>query len=140
VSYQVAADLARRAFARIGGGRGQYLAQGVTVASFVPMRAIPFRAVFVLGLGHGQFPSGPRRGQLDLREVRRAPGDVSPREQDLYLFLETLLCARERLVLSYVARDELTGETLPPSSVLLELREILAEGYLTAAELARLFE
>lgn len=140
VSYLVAADLARRAFARIGGGRGQYLASGVAVASFVPMRAIPFRAVFVLGLGHGLFPAGPRRGQLDLREVRRTPGDVSPREQDLYLFLETLLCARERLVLSYVARDELTGEALPPSSVLLELREILAEGYLGAEALQALFE
>jgi exodeoxyribonuclease V gamma subunit len=140
VSYQVAADLARRALARIGAGRGQYLASGVTVASFVPMRAIPFRVVFVLGMGHGLFPSGPRRGQLDLREVRRAAGDVSPREQDLYLFLETLLCARDRLVLSYVARDELTGEELPPSSVLLELREILAEGYLGGEELKKLFE
>ena len=30
------------------------------------------------------------------------PGDVTPREQDQYLFLETLLSARERLTLSYV--------------------------------------
>jgi exodeoxyribonuclease V gamma subunit len=140
VSYQVAADLARRALGRLGATRGQYLARGVTVASFVPMRAIPFRVVFVLGLGHGLYPAAPRRGQLDLREVRRAPGDVSPREQDLYLFLETLLCARERLVLSYVARDELTGDPLPPSSVLLELRELLAEGYLEEPELRKLFE
>jgi exodeoxyribonuclease V gamma subunit len=140
VSYQVAADLARRALERLGSARGQYLARGVTVASFVPMRAIPFRVVFVLGLGHGLYPAAPRRGALDLREVRRSPGDVSPREQDLYLFLETLLCARERLVLSYVARDELTGEALPPSSVLLELRELLAEGYLGEVELKKLFE
>ena len=140
ISYQVAADLARRALGRLGSARGQYLARGVTVASFVPMRAIPFRVVFVLGLGHGLYPAAPRRGQLDLREVRRSPGDVSPREQDLYLFLETLLCARERLVLSYVARDELTGDPLPPSSVLLELRELLGEGYLEPAELAKLFE
>jgi exodeoxyribonuclease V gamma subunit len=140
VSYQVAADLARRALGRLGSARGQYLARGVTVASFVPMRAIPFRVVFVLGLGHGLYPAAPRRGSLDLREVRRAPGDVSPREQDLYLFLETLLCARERLVLSYVARDELSGEPLPPSSVLLELRELLSAGYLERPELDKLFE
>jgi exodeoxyribonuclease V gamma subunit len=140
VSYLVAAELARRAFAGIGGARGQYLARGVQVASFVPMRAIPFRAVFVLGLGHGLYPAGARRGQLDLRQARRAAGDVAPRERDLYLFLETLLSARDRLVLSYVARDQLTGEALPPSSVLLELREILAEGYLDPRELARVFE
>ena len=140
ISYRVAAELARSRLAAIGGGRGQYLAHGVTVASLVPMRAIPFRVVFVVGLGHGLFPAPPRHAQLDLREVRRAPGDVSPREQDLYMFLETLLCTRDKLFLSYVARDELTGEALPPSSVLLELREILADGYLTPSALTTLFD
>ncbi len=140
VSYRVAAELVRGALASIPGSRGQYLARGVTVASFVPMRAIPFRVVFVLGLGQGDFPRSARRGDLDLREARREPGDVTPREQDLYMFLETLLCARDRLVLSYVGRDEITGEKQPPSAVLLELREILSSGYLTEAEVNKLFE
>ncbi len=139
VSYRVAAELGRRALSRLGGSRGQYLASGVTVSSFVPMRAIPFRAVFVLGLGHGEFPRAARRSQLDLREARRQAGDVSPREQDLYMFLETLLCARERLVLSYVDRDELTGERLAPSSVLLELREVLGQ-LLPPDECKKLFD
>jgi len=60
--------------------------RGVTVASFVPMRGHPFRVVFVLGLGQGDFPRNARRGDLDLREARREPGDVTPREQDLYMF------------------------------------------------------
>ena len=140
VGYRVAAELARAGLASIPGSRGQYLARGVTVASFVPMRAIPFRVVFVLGLGQGDFPRNPRRGDLDLREARREPGDVTPREQDLYMFLETLLCARDRLVLSYLGRDEITGEQRPPSPVLLELREILSNGYLVDAEVKNLFE
>jgi len=140
VSYRVAAELARGALASVPGSRGQYLARGVTVASFVPMRAIPFRVVFVLGLGQGDFPRSARRGDLDLREARREPGDVTPREQDLYMFLETLLCARDRLVLSYVGRDEITGEKQPPSAVLLELREILSSGYLVEHEVKRLFD
>src|SRR6185295_8926019 len=139
-SYRVAAELCRRRFAALGGERGQHLARGVAVASFVPMRAIPFRAVFLVGLGHGQFPSPARRSDLDLRAAQRLPGDVSPREQDLYMFLETLLCTRERLVLSYVARDELTGEPLEPSSVILELRDILTRGYLGAEAAQALFE
>jgi len=117
-----------------------YLARGVTVASFVPMRAIPFRVVFVLGLGQAIFRAAARRGDLDLREARREPGDVTPREQDLYMFLETLLCARDRLVLSYVGRDEITGEKRPPSAVLLELREILSSGYLAEDEVNKLFD
>jgi exodeoxyribonuclease V gamma subunit len=140
VSYRVAAELARSALASIPSSRGQYLARGVTVASFVPMRAIPFRLVFVLGLGQGDFPRSARRGDLDLREARREPGDVTPREQDLYMFLETLLCARDRLVLSYLGRDEVTGEERPPSAVLLELREILSSGYLTEGEAKKLFD
>ena len=140
VSYRVAAELARGALASIPGSRGQYLARGVTVASFVPMRAIPFRVVFVLGLGQGDFPRSARRGDLDLREARREPGDVTPREQDLYMFLETLLCTRDRLVLSYVGRDEVTGEERPPSPVVLELREILSSGYLVDAEVKKLFD
>jgi len=140
VSYRVAAELVRSALASIPGARGQYLARGVTVASFVPMRAIPFRVVFVLGLGQGDFPRHSRRGDLDLREARREAGDVTPREQDLYMFLETLLCTRDRLVLSYLGRDEVTGEQRPPSPVVLELREILSSGYLIDAEVKKLFD
>lgn len=140
VSYRIAAELCRTRLGHIGGERGQHLARGVAVASFVPMRAIPFRAIFLVGLGHGAFPSAPRRDELDLRAARRLPGDVSPREQDLYMFLETLLGARERLVLSYVARDELTGDRLEPSSVILELGDLLRRGYLPAAEARRLFD
>lgn len=139
VGFRVAATLASRALLALQGGRGQYLARGVTVASFVPMRAIPFRVVFVLGLGQGAFPRSPRRTDLDLRQAHRQSGDVTPREQDLYMFLETLLCVRDRLVLSYVGRHEVTGEPLPPSSLLLELREILS-GMMSPAAVKEIFD
>ncbi len=138
VSYRVAAELAVRALANTPASRGHYLASGVTVASFVPMRAIPFRAVFVLGLGQDAFPRPAGRGELDLRARGRKAGDVDRREQDLYMFLETLLSARDHVTLSYVARDEITGDELPSSPVLLELRSILAQGYLDPTGLARL--
>jgi exodeoxyribonuclease V gamma subunit len=67
---------------------------------------------------------------MDLRGAARAPGDVSPRERDTAMFLEALLATRERLVLSYVCRDALTGEALPPSSTLIELMGALQQGYL----------
>jgi exodeoxyribonuclease V gamma subunit len=139
ISYRVASELAKHALAALPSSRGHYLASGVTVASFVPMRAIPFRAVFVLGLGQEAFPRPVGQRELDLRCVQRHPGDVDRREQDLYMFLETLLSARGHVRLSYVARDEITGDELPSSSVLIELRTILAQGYLDPTALARLF-
>jgi exodeoxyribonuclease V gamma subunit len=103
------------------------------------MRAIPFRAVFVLGLGQDAFPRPPGRDELDLRRDSRLPGDVDRREQDLYMFLETLLSARDHLCLSYVSRDEITGDERPASPLLLELRALLGAGYLDEGRLARLY-
>ena len=139
VSYRVAAELAKRALLATPSNRGHYLASGVTVASFVPMRAIPFRAVFVLGLGQDAFPRPAGRHELDLRAGGRQAGDVDRREQDLYMFLETLLSARDHVTLSYVARDEITGDEQPCSPVLLELRALLGQGYLDPAQLALLY-
>ena len=139
VSFRVAAELAERALAAEPWSRGHYLTDGVTVASFVPMRAIPFRAVFVLGLGQEAFPRPAGRDELDLRSGGRKSGDVDRREQDLYMFLETLLSARDHITFSYVARDEITGDEVPSSPVLLQLRDMLAEGYLNPAQLALLF-
>jgi exodeoxyribonuclease V gamma subunit len=139
VSYRVAALLAQRGLGALPSGRGHYLASGVTVASFVPMRAIPFRAVFVLGLGQDAFPRPPGLHELDLRAHDERPGDVDGRQQDLYMFLETLLSARDHVRLSYVSRDEITGDELPASPALLQLRAVLQRGYLDAPALARLF-
>jgi exodeoxyribonuclease V gamma subunit len=139
VRFRIAARLAQHVLETLPWSQGQYLASGVTVASFVPMRSIPFRAVFVLGLSQGQFPRRPGLHELDLRKANRRPGDVDPSEQDLNLFLETLLSTQDFLGLSYVARDEVTGDLKPPSQVLWDLRALLADGHLTPQDLAQLF-
>ena len=130
VSGRTACALAASALGELTGGGAGWLAEGVAVSTLLPMRAIPFRAVFLLGLGEGEFPAANRRDALDLRAAARRPGDVTPAERDRYLFLETLLSARERLVLSFVSRDERTGEALRPSSVVQELLGVLERGYL----------
>ena len=76
------------------------------------MRAIPFRVAFLLGMGEGRFPTTERRDPLDLRARRRRVGDVTPAERDKYVFLEALLCARERFYVSWVSRDALTGDPI----------------------------
>jgi exodeoxyribonuclease V gamma subunit len=105
--------------ARLGGTPRRHRApEGVTVASFVPMRALPFRIIFAAGLDEARFPTPARRRALDLRAGAPHPDDITPREQDEHMFLETLLAVRERLYLSYVARDPVTGEATVPSPVL----------------------
>ena len=104
------------------------------------MRSIPFRVIFIAGLGEKDFPAADRKNHLDLRQARRRAGDVSPREQDNYMFLETLLSAREKLYLSYVSRNALTGDRLEPSSVILELQHMLEKGYVPKDVLERKLE
>lgn len=138
--YAEALELARDRLGRLREGRGEPLTHGVMVAALEPNRPLPTRVTYVIGLGEGAFPAGEHASPLDLRATRE-PGDVSLRDRDRYGFLEAVLATRERLTLSYVARDELSGEPLAPSSVVHELAEMLAPylGERTAADaLARL--
>ncbi len=129
VEHRLAAELVEEALARLGGARGEYLAEGVVVGALAPMRAIPFRRIFVLGLGEGRFPSAERRDPLDLRQVGRKLGDVTPPERDKYVFLEALLAAREQVVLSWVGRDPTSGERVAPSSVVQQLIDLVRQSY-----------
>jgi exodeoxyribonuclease V gamma subunit len=131
VGYRIVHEQVKAALAALPARGGRYLTQGVTVSTFLPMRAVPFRVVFLAGMGEGRFPARDTAGELDLRAnaPRRLPGDVSPREQDQYMFLETLLCTRDRLVVSYVDRDEVSGEKLGPSSTVADLLDLLSAGY-----------
>ncbi|HLO65518.1 MAG TPA: exodeoxyribonuclease V subunit gamma [Holophaga sp.] len=139
LGYEAARHLALEAAGRLRAEHPSALLRGVVVSSYAPMRAIPCRAVFLMGMGEGVFPGRDVRMPLDLRAKGRRRGDVSQTEKDRYLFLETLLCARDHLVCSYVAKDELSGEDLEPSSLFKEFRD-LASRYLDPAEAGALVE
>lgn len=125
LSYAAILDLALEALEGLRRD-GATLGQGVMVASYAPMRALPFQALFLMGLGEGVFPGQDVRNPLDLRSASRKPGDVSRAEQDRYFFLESLLCARRHLHLSYVRRDAADGTELEPSPLLEDLRELVS--------------
>jgi exodeoxyribonuclease V gamma subunit len=125
VPYRVALELARARLKPADRGKS---AEGVLVARFGSARPMPFRMVFCCGMGEGKFPSSEAEDPLDLRRGRRVEGDVTRRERDKYAFLEVILGARDRLLLSHVSRDPLTGDPLAPASVVEELRHAL-RGY-----------
>ncbi|RVU40980.1 hypothetical protein EA187_19560 [Lujinxingia sediminis] len=124
VGYRTAYEFAMAALGSLEDRYGKYLADGVVVSSFKPMRPIPFEVVFVTGLGQGSFPAPTPPDSLDLREDKRRLSDVRPRDQDFYMFLETLMSTRAEMVLSWVGRDAQTGDALEPASVVLAMREM----------------
>jgi exodeoxyribonuclease V gamma subunit len=130
VSYLLAKELIREELASAGASSGGAVTGGVRVSPLAASRGIPARVTFIVGLSEGAFPASDRTEALDLRSRRPQPGDASGREKDEYLFLEALLVTRDRLVLSWVARDERSGEARPPSAVVAELQRLLDEGVL----------
>jgi exodeoxyribonuclease V gamma subunit len=102
-----------------------FLTGGITVCGLRPMRSVPFEIVCVLGLNHGTFPRQHSPLTFDLTARQRRPGDSSPRDDDRYLFLETLLSARRRLHLSHVGQSQRDGKDIPPSVVIGELLDHL---------------
>lgn len=137
VLYQTAYELASARIAEAESVRGRFAETGVAIGPLSALRSLPFRAIFLAGLNEAQFPERPRQDPLDLRLAQRRAGDVTPTSRDRYQFLETLLAARERIFLCYVARDAQTGETREPSTVVRELQFIL-RGYLDADTLKKL--
>ena len=117
-------ELVRPRLERGGSRRGHVLSDGVLVAPLAPMRPIPRRRVFIVGLGTGLFPASDQTNSLDLRTTIIA-GDVSPRDRDRYAFFESMLGARGPVTLSYVARDAASGDLIEPSSLIYELAEVM---------------
>jgi exodeoxyribonuclease V gamma subunit len=105
--------------------RQPFLAGGITVCGMVPQRAIPFGMIAVLGLDEGALPRIAIDGGLDPIASRPRFGDRDTRDDDRYLFLETLMAARERLHLSWIGRDERDGSPRSPSALLAELMATL---------------
>lgn len=106
-----------------------FFAGGVTFASLMPMRAIPFRWVALLGMNDGDYPRTRAPMDFDLMGREHRPGDRSRREDDRYLFLEALLSAREHLHVSWVGRSIQDNEERPPSVLVAQLRDHLAAGW-----------
>ena len=125
VGYEVAHAVVGAAFSDLAEHQGTFSGRGAAAGTLGALRALPFRAIFVMGLNETGFPERDRRDPLDLRIARRYPGDITPSERDRYLFLEAILAARDRITFSWVERDAQTGDPLHPSTTLRELRSIL---------------
>lgn len=101
--------------------RQRFLMGGVTVCGMVPQRSIPFRVVAVLGLNDGEFPRSAGDSGLDAMTRLRRIGDRDARTDDRYLFLETVMSARQRLHLSFVGKGVRDGKPRNPAPPLAEL-------------------
>ena len=109
----------------------RFLGGAVSFGTLLPMRAIPFRVVCLLGMNDGDYPRRHDAPDFDLMALpkQQRPGDRSRRDDDRYLFLEALLSARDALHVSWVGRSARDNAELPPSVLVGQLRDYLAAGW-----------
>lgn len=96
-----------------------------TFCSLVPLRSLPFRVICLLGMNDGVFPRPTPAAGFDLVGRHPRPGDRNRRDADRYLFLETLLAARDHLYISWIGHDTAGGDISLPSTVVAELQQAL---------------
>ena len=109
----------------------RFLSGRVNFCTLMPMRAIPFRVICLLGMNDGDYPRNQPPQSFDLMNLRGQyrPGDRSRRQDDQYLLLEALLSAREQLYVSWVGRNIRDNSSLPPSVLISQLRDTLEQGW-----------
>jgi exodeoxyribonuclease V gamma subunit len=116
-----------------GGGHG-FLGGRVTFCAMLPMRSIPFRVICLCGMNDGVFPRTMRQPGFSLLAGPRRRGDRSLRDEDRYLFLETIISARERLHISYTGQSDRDNSIIPPSVVVAELLDYVGRGFIMTGE------
>jgi exodeoxyribonuclease V gamma subunit len=125
--------------ARVEKGLG-FMTGGVTFCAMLPMRSIPFRVVALIGMNDGAFPRQSRPASFDLIAKNPRRGDRSLRDEDRYLFLESILSARDCLYISYVGQSIRDNSAIPPSVLVSEFLDAVLSGFsagegINAAEL-----
>jgi exodeoxyribonuclease V gamma subunit len=124
LDFSVVRDVLRATLAAAP-DRQRLLRGGITFCGMVPQRSIPFRVIAVLGLNEGDYPRQAPDAQLDLMQRQRRLGDRDVRDDDRYLFLETLMAARDLLHLSYIGEGVRDGRARNPAAPLAELLHFL---------------
>ena len=109
----------------------RFKAGGVTFCTLLPMRAIPFEVLCLLGMNDGDYPRRSTRSDFDLMALagQARPGDRSRRDDDRQLMLDALLSARRVLYVSWAGRSQRDNQAQPPSVLVSQLRDYLSAGW-----------
>ncbi len=107
---------------------GKFISGNITFCSMIPMRSIPYRIVGILGLNQGVFPRKNKDISFDLIMSDQRYADRNIKDSDKYLFLESLISAREKLYLSYIGQSIKDNSDIPPSPVIDEVLDYIESG------------
>lgn len=101
-------------------GRGGIVFSGLYSGVSMPKKVMAF-----LGLNFKEFPKKSTKLSFDLLEENKKP---TGRSEDRAAFLQTLLNAEEKILLSYIGQNVKDNSEIPASSLISELQEYAEKG------------
>jgi exodeoxyribonuclease V gamma subunit len=107
-----------------------FLSGHVTCCAILPMRAIPFKVICMIGLNDADYPRRDSSPNFNYIAQKPRIGDRSLRNDDRYIFLEAILSARQRLYMSYIGQSIANNSSRPPSVLINELLDYLDDHFL----------
>jgi exodeoxyribonuclease V gamma subunit len=105
----------------------RFKAGGVTFCTLLPLRAVPFEVVCLVGMNHDDYPRTAAPSDFDLMGLPGLgrPGDRSRRHDDRQLMLDAVLSARRVLLISWTGRSQRDNTVQPPSVLVAQLRDYI---------------
>ncbi len=103
-----------------------FISGALTFCEMLPMRSIPCRIVCIMGVDSRSFPGRSRPLSFDLMAAEPRRGDRSLRDEERYMFLETIISARDNLYISYTGQNIINNTQNDPSPVVSELIDYIA--------------
>lgn len=129
VSQRIVSHLIKQGIQEKGVGQ-RFLVGQVNFCTLMPMRAVPFKVVCMLGLNDADYPRSVQPIGFDLvPHSKKQKGDRSRKLDDRYLFLEALLSARDNLYISYIGRSCFDNQPRMPSTLVSELLEYIGRSF-----------
>ncbi|WP_374622831.1 exodeoxyribonuclease V subunit gamma [Pandoraea sp.] len=107
--------------------RGGVPSGRVTFAAIPSLRLLPYRVVCMIGMDDGVLPGRVRADEFDLMRALPQRGDRQRRDDERNLFLDLMLSAQDRFLLTYTGRSVRDNAPLPPSTVVDELLDFSAQ-------------
>jgi len=129
VSQRIVSYLIKQGIQEKGVGQ-RFLVGQVNFCTLMPMRAVPFKVVCMLGLNDADYPRTVQPIGFDLVPYsKKQKGDRSRKLDDRYLLLEALLSARDNLYMSYIGRSCFDNQPRMPSTLVSELLEYIGRSF-----------
>ncbi len=104
---------------------------GIIISTVDSVTSLPFKIVYYVGMGEGDFPGRDDRSTLNLQAAeeltgnKTPAGDRTPAEILRYGFMESFLATTQKVYLSFVGKDIVNDRDNNPCSPLYELLDFI---------------